>query len=124
MKYAAILLTLVFATVAFAQADPAAGGTASESKAEKKAAKAKEGRVQGHIVRINKDKSTMSIRGGRSSKDTFEREISYDSSTQWTKLGKPAQQDEFKEGSFVIAVGKPDEKGNFHANRIDLRLPR
>jgi hypothetical protein len=124
MKYAAILLTLVFATVAFAQADPAAGGTAGEPKAEKKAAKAKEGRVQGHIVRINKDKSTMSIRGGRSSKDTFEREISYDSSTQWTKLGKPAQPDEFKEGSFVIAVGKPDEKGNFHANRIDLRLPR
>jgi hypothetical protein len=124
MKYAAILLTLVFASVAFAQTTPAADSTAGETKAEKKSAKSKESRVQGHIVRINKDKSTMSIRGGRSGKESFEREISYDSSTKWTKLGKPADQSEFKEGSFVIAVGKPDDKGNFHADRIDLRLPR
>lgn len=124
MKYAAILLTLVFASVAFAQTTPAADSKAGEAKAEKKTAKAKESRVQGHIVRINKDKSTMSIRGGRSGKESFEREISYDSSTKWTKLGKPADESDFKEGSFVIAVGKPDDKGNFHADRIDLRLPR
>lgn len=123
MKYGAILLTLVFAMVAFAaQATP--DNKTDEAKPAKKASKAPENRVQGHIVRISKDKSTMSIRGGRSSKENFEREISYDSSTKWTKLGKPADPSEFKEGSFVIAVGKADTKGNFHADRIDLRLPR
>lgn len=123
MKVAAILLTLVFAAVICAgQETPAA-----EGKKEKKATSAssqKETRWEGHIVRMSKDKSTITVRGGRSGKDKFEREIFYDSSTKWTKLGKPADPSEFKEGSFVIAVGKPDDKGNFHADRIDLRLPR
>lgn len=122
MKYAAILITLVFVSVAFAQTTPAADSKAGNAKAEKKSAKSKASRLQGHIVRINKDKSTISIRG--TGKQGFEREISYDSSTKWTKLGKPADESDFKEGSFVIAVGKPDDKGNFHADRIDLRLPR
>lgn len=122
MKYAAILLSILFVAAAVT-AQTTADSQAGEAKTEKKA-KAAESRLQGHIVRVSKDKSTMSIRGGRSSKENFEREISYDSSTQWTKLGKPAEQSEFKEGSFVIAVGNTDEKGNFHAKRIDLRLPR
>jgi len=46
------------------------------------------------------------------------------SSTQWTKLGKPGEQDEIKEGSFVIVLGQVDDKGVLHATRIDLRLPR
>jgi hypothetical protein len=52
------------------------------------------------------------------------RKIAYDSSTQWTKVGKPGQQDEVKEGSFVIVLGKLDDKGVLHATRVDLRLPR
>ena len=56
--------------------------------------------------------------------ESTERVILYDGSTQWTKQGKPAEQSEFKEGSFVIVLGHPDEKGVFHATRIDLRLPR
>jgi len=56
--------------------------------------------------------------------ESTERTILYDGSTQWTKQGKPAEQSEFKEGSFVIVLGHPDEKGVFHATRIDLRLPR
>ncbi len=35
-----------------------------------------------------------------------------------------AQQDEVKEGSFVILLGEVDDKGVLHATRIDLRLPR
>src|SRR5438876_291015 len=50
--------------------------------------------------------------------------IFYDSSTEWTKQGKPADQNEFKEGSFVIVLGHPDDKGVLHATRVDLRLPR
>lgn len=79
---------------------------------------------QGHIVRISSDKSTMSIRGGRSPKDNFERMVMFDPSTEWTKGGKDATQDEFKEGSFVIVEGNVDKKGMLHAQRIDLRLPR
>jgi hypothetical protein len=123
MKVAAILLTLLFAAVICAgQEAPAA-----EGKKDKKAESAKSQKAtrwQGHIVRINEDKSSLSIRGGRGGGRSFEREVFYDSSTKWTKQGKPADKSEFKEGSFVIAVGKPDDKGNFHADRIDLRLPR
>jgi len=120
MKSTIILFSLVLA----ASLCPAQA--ASESKQDKKAASRdqKESRWQGHIVRQNKEGSTLTVRGGQSTKDSFEREISYDSSTEWTKKGKPAQQDEFKDGSFVIVLGHADEKGGFHARRIDLRLPR
>ena len=122
MKVAAIFLALVFAAVICAGQE----ASTAEGKKDKKAASAsstKETRWQGHIVNLSKDKSTMTIRGGRGG-GSFERQVSYDSSTKWTKQGKPADQSEFKEGSFVIVVGKPDEKGNLHADRIDLRLPR
>jgi len=122
MKFSVILLTFVFAGVAFAgQPTPA-----SSSDQDKKAvpAEEKESRWQGHIVRINKDQSSLNVRGGQSSMESTERMILYDASTQWTKQGKPAEQSEFKEGSFVIVLGHPDEKGVFHATRIDLRLPR
>jgi hypothetical protein len=91
---------------------------------EAKAKTAKKAQWQGHIVRISKDSSTMSIRGGRSPKDNFERTVAIDSATEWTKQGKPADQAEFKEGSFVIVQGNVDNKGLLHASRIDLRLPR
>jgi len=76
-------------------------------------------RWDGHIVRINKDNSTMDV---RSSKGT-ERKIHWDTSTTWTKLNKPAtDQSEFKEDARVICLGKPGEKGEFMATRIDLRV--
>jgi hypothetical protein len=112
----------VFAGVAFAgQATPTSN---SDQEKKEAPADAKEARWQGHIVRINKDESSLSIRGGQSNMESTERLIFYDGSTQWTKQGKPAEQSEFKQGSFVIVLGHPDEKGVFHATRIDLRLPR
>jgi hypothetical protein len=121
MRLSVILLTLVFAGAA----SPGQATPASNSKQDKKATPdAKEARWQGHIVRINTDQSSLSVRGGQSNMESSERLIFYDSSTRWTKQGKPAEQNDFKEGAFVIVLGHPDEKGVFHATQIDLRLPR
>ena len=119
MRLSAILLTLVFAGTLYA------GQTASTTNSgqEKKVA-AKELRWQGTIVRVNKSHSSLSVRGGQANMESTERQIFYDSSTEWTKQGKPAEQSEFKEGSFVIVLGHADKKGVFHATRVDLRLPR
>jgi hypothetical protein len=97
---------------------------AAPQEKEKKSAAAKAARWQGTILRISKDGSSLTVRGGQSNMENTERLIHFDSSTRWTKQGKPAEQSEFKEGSFVIASGLVDEKGDFHASHIDLRLPR
>ena len=124
MKSTAILLTLLFATVIVVGQTAPSDDKATAKPEKKSASTSKETRWQGHIVRIDKDKSMLSIRGGRGGKQQFEREVSFDSSTKWTKLGKPADPSDFKEGSFVIVVGKADDKGMLHADRVDLRLPR
>jgi len=81
----------------------------------------KEDRWQGHIVRINKSESTIDVRGGHKNMEETNKRIAYDSSTQWTKLGKPAEMKDFKDGDYVIVVGNTDEKGVMHATQIDLR---
>jgi hypothetical protein len=63
----------------------------------------------------------VDVRGGQKNMDQTDKRIAFDQSTQWTKLGKPADQSEFKDGAYVIAVGTIDDKGVFHASRIDLR---
>ena len=119
MKGSLTLLSLVLAGAVFA-AMPASGRqAASETKATPAA---KEKKAQGNVVRIYKDESQMDIRGTTPSGTV--RKVAYDSSTQWTKGGKPGQQDEVKEGSFVIVLGTLDDKGVLHATRVDLRLPR
>jgi hypothetical protein len=121
MKVPVTLLSLVFAGLIFA-AWPAG---ATQEAAEKKDAPAakKETKWQGHVVRLSKDQSTMEIRGGSAPSQDL-RKVAYDSSTQWTNQGRPGQQDEVKEGSFVILLGHVDDSGVLHATRIDLRLPR
>ena len=87
------------------------------------AAATKEVKWQGTVVRIDKDHSMIDIHGGPApSKEA--RKVAFDSSTGWTKVGKPSKQDEVKEGSFVILLGHVDDKGVLHASRVDLRLPR
>ena len=78
---------------------------------------------QGHVVRIDKEHSMIDLHGGPAPSKAS-RKVSYDTSTEWTKLGKPGQMDEVKEGSFVIILGHVNEKGVLQASRIDLRLPR
>ena len=121
MKGSLTLLSLALAGAVFA-AMPAAANQAATDKAAPVAKK--ETRWQGHVVRIYKDLSEMDIRGGATAHAADVRKIAFDNSTQWTKLGKPGQQDEVKEGSFVIVLGQVDDKGTLHASRIDLRLPR
>ena len=121
MKVPVTLLSLVLAGLVFAAL--AAGAT--QEAAEKKDAPAaqKETQWQGNVVRFYKDKSMMEIRGGSAPSNDL-RTVAYDNSTQWTKQGKPGQQDEVKQGSFVILLGHVDDSGVLHATRIDLRLPR
>jgi hypothetical protein len=122
MKVPLSLLSLVLAGAAFA-AMPAGAKQATAETKQAPAAK-KETKWQGHVVRIYKDLSQMDIRGGVNTRSEDVRKVAYDSTTEWTKLGKPGQMDEVKEGSFVIILGQIDDKGVLHAKRIDLRLPR
>jgi hypothetical protein len=121
MKVPVTLLSLVFAGLVFA-AMPAG---ANQEAAEKKDASAadKETQWQGNVIRFYNDKSMLEIRGGLAPSSDL-RKVAYDSSTEWTKQGKPGKQDEVKQGSFVILVGHVDDSGVLHATRIDLRRPR
>ena len=121
MKGLLSLLSLVLAGAIFAAMPAGANQAATETKAP--AAK-KQTKWQGSVIRMYKDQSQMDIRGGATGQSKDLRKIAYDSSTEWTKLGKPGQQDEVKEGSFVIVLGQVDDNGTLHASRIDLRLPR
>jgi hypothetical protein len=86
---------------------------------------AKEARVEGRIVRSNKDKSTITVRiGGPSAEKT----VHYDASTNWTsqfrgdKKVNTIDASEVKDGDYVICVGAEDDKGEFHAATISKRL--
>jgi hypothetical protein len=90
----------------------------------KQDAAAKQTKWQGTIIHLLKDQSMMDIRGGATANDSHMLKVAFDGSTKWTKQTKPAEQSEFKEGSFVIVLGTVDDKGILHASQIDLRLPR
>jgi hypothetical protein len=122
MKFYRNLVSVVLAGTLFAAMPLGAIQATSDSKPAPAAKK--ETKWQGHVIRINKDLSVMDIRGGINTRAEDVRKVAYDSSTEWTKLGKPGQMDQVKEGSFVIALGHVDDKGVLHATRIDLRLPR
>ena len=122
MKVCTTLLSLVLAGAVFAAMPAGANQAAAENK--KAPAAKKETKWQGHVVRVYKDLSQMDIRGYKAGESEHLSKVAYDSSTEWTNLGKPGKQDEVKEGSFVIVLGHVDEKGVLHAKRVDLRLPR
>jgi hypothetical protein len=120
MKLVMMMLALVFAGVML-EVQPCSAGPKGQTPAP---AAAKETKWQGTIVRISKEKSTMDIRGESTASASTTLHVAFDSSTEWTKQGKPTDQSGFKEGEFVIILGKVDDKGVLHATRIDLRLPR
>jgi len=117
VRFALLSLALVGAICATVPA------TARQDMAKDAAAATKETKWQGKVIRIDKEHSMIDIRGG-SPPSHDQRKVAFDSSTEWTKQGKPGNQDEVKEGSFLILLGHVDEKGVFHATRIDLRMPR
>jgi len=120
MKVSAAILSLALAGLAFASIPASARQDADKKEAT--SAK-KETKWQGTVARLYSDKSMMDLRGGPASAPS-NRKVAYDDSTQWTKGGKPGKQEEVKEGSFVIVLGKVGGDGVLHASRIDLRQPR
>jgi hypothetical protein len=86
---------------------------------------AKETRVEGPVVRSNKDKSTLTVRV----RDTgTEKIVHYDDSTKWTsqyhgdKKVNTIDASQIKDGDQVICLGAYDDKGEFHATTISKRL--
>ena len=87
--------------------------------------KAKPGRVEGRIVRSNKDKSTLTV-----SSVTMKTEVTvkYDPSTKWVsqyhgdKKVNTIDAGEVKDGDYVICRGTYGDKGEFDATTISKRL--
>jgi hypothetical protein len=115
MKRTIVLLFALCVVVGLAA--PALLAQENPQSAGKNAAGAKEARWHGIIVRTSKDQSYFDVH-----RQNVDKRIYFDSSTKWTKMNKPADQSEFKEGADVICLGQYDEKKEFHATRIDLRI--
>ena len=86
---------------------------------------ASKSRVEGKVVRSNKDKSTLTVRG----RDTnTEKTVNYDASTKWVsqfhgdKKVNAIDASQVKDGDQVICLGSTDDKGEFHAATISKRL--
>jgi hypothetical protein len=86
---------------------------------------AKETRVEGQVVRGNKDKSTLTVRVRATES---ERVVHYDASTKWDsqyhgdKKVNAIDASQVKDGDQVICLGSYDDKGEFHATTISKRL--
>jgi hypothetical protein len=86
---------------------------------------AKEARVEGRVVRSNKDKSTLTVHAADMN---AEKTVVYDASTKWTsqyhgdKKVNTIDASQVKDGDRVICLGSYDDKGEFHATSISKRL--
>jgi len=77
-------------------------------------------RWHGTITRSDKDGKTLTVRrrGGQ-----IERVLHYTDDTKWTKLNKPAELSDIKDGDDVITCSETKEQGTFYLTRVDKRLP-
>ena len=82
-------------------------------------------RVEGKVVRSNKDKSTLTVHV----RDTeSEKTVTYDASTKWTsqyhgdKNVNTIEPGDVKDGDQVICLGSYDDKKEFHATSCSKRL--
>jgi len=91
----------------------------------KEAKDTKDTRVEGRVVRMNKDKMTITVRSGS---NDVERQVMYDASSKFTsqyhadKTVNTIDADQIKEGDQVICLGSYDDKKVFHATTISKRL--
>ena len=106
MKVPKTVLLLVFAGAVFLAMPARAFQASTEQKA---APAAKETKWQGYVVRVDKDNSMITIRGGPPG-STDNRQVIYDTSTVWTKVGKPLEDHDFKQDTFVIFLGSVDTR--------------
>ena len=118
------VVVLLFASVlVYALSMP---GFAQDTPAPQKKEKAtKQPRVEGVIIRSNKDKSTLTVRDTKS----VERNVLYDNSTKWTsqehgsKAVNKIDPSEVKDGDRVICLGSWENEGTIlHATLISKRL--
>jgi hypothetical protein len=85
----------------------------------------KESRVEGQVVRSNKDKSTLTVRVRETESEKI---VHYDASTKWVsqyhgeKKVNTITASEVKDGDQVICLGSNDAKGEFNAATISKRL--
>jgi len=86
---------------------------------------AKQDRLEGRIIRSDKDKSNLTVRRLNTPNETT---VSYDASTKWVsqyhgdKKVNTIAASEVKDGDRVICLGSYDDKGIFHATTISKRL--
>jgi RNA polymerase subunit RPABC4/transcription elongation factor Spt4 len=84
---------------------------------------AKQDRWEGNVVRINPDKSTLTVR-----KANVEKTVAYDSSTKWesqyhgSKKFNDIDASQVKDGDRVICLGIWGKDGVLHAALISKRL--
>jgi hypothetical protein len=85
---------------------------------------AKEGRVEGKILRSDKDKSMFTVH----TSSGFDKTVVYDDSTKWvsqehhSKVINTIDASQVKDGDRVICRGTFDDKGVLHATNISKRL--
>ncbi len=92
--------------------------------AQKKAGKkgdSKDQRLDGRVVMVNKDTSTITVRDRRTN---AQRQVVYDASTRFTFRNKEGKLDDVKDGIRVICLGKFDDKARLMASRVDIREGR
>jgi hypothetical protein len=87
----------------------------------KKDAKTGLDRIDGTIVALNKDKSTLSLKQSGASGAAWQ--VAYNDKTVITLRNKPAKVENLKEGLRVIALGKY-EQATLNATRIDIRTEK
>ena len=115
------LFTLLFASVLVFPLSTAV--FAQEAPKEAKAAKP--ARWEGVVIRVSKDKSTLTIRNQNS---TQERTVQFDSSTKWvsqehgSKKVNDIDSSQVKDGDRVIAEGTWGKDGVLNATLISKRL--
>lgn len=87
--------------------------------------KTKPGRVEGRVIRSDKDKMNLTVRRLNTPNET---NVVYDASTKWSsqyhgdKKANTIDASEVKDGDRVICLGSYDDKGVLHAATISKRL--
>jgi len=93
--------------------------------AQEPAAKSKEARWEGRIIRSDKAGSSLTVRGGD---PNVEKTVVYDSSTKWVsqyhgdKKINTIDAGQVKDDDYVICKGTYDKSGVLHATLISKRL--
>jgi hypothetical protein len=78
----------------------------------------KRDRVAGTVQLINKETKTIVVSSEANNKQT---QVTYDDKTKVTRDNKAASMDDVQNEVRVICTGKTNDKGQLHAERIDVR---